>query len=97
MRATYPSSTCGMVLAPGLEVVFGQPPADGLAGDTVVLGELDHLTRQQLQGPTGAALWWLGTGEQGFLLARQLVARSGRGCSLSAASRLPSTKRCLVR
>src|SRR6202049_5216420 len=49
------------VLAPGLEVVFGQPSAHGLTGDTVVFGEPDDLTRQQLQGPTGAALRWLGT------------------------------------
>jgi hypothetical protein len=30
-------------------------------------------------------------------LPESLRAAPGRGCSLSAASRLPSTKRCLVR
>src|SRR5580658_873019 len=34
------------VLAPRLEVVFGQPPAHGLTGDTFMLGELDQFTRQ---------------------------------------------------
>src|SRR5258707_222518 len=48
------------VPAPRLEVVFGQPPAHGFAGDTVVLSEATQLTRQQLQGPTGAALRGLG-------------------------------------
>ncbi len=33
------------VLAPGLEVVFGQTPAHGLAGETVMCGELDQFTR----------------------------------------------------
>jgi hypothetical protein len=67
------------VLAPGLKVVFGQAPAHGLAGDAVVLGEPDQLTRQQHQRPTGAARGRLGTGrchQQGFLFARELTARS---------------------
>ena len=34
------------VLAPGLEVVFGQTPAHGLAGETVMGGKLDQFTRQ---------------------------------------------------
>ena len=34
------------VLAPGLEVVFGQTPAHSLAGKTVMCGELDQFTRQ---------------------------------------------------
>src|SRR5262249_14461955 len=61
------------VLAPRLEVIFGQTPAHRLAGDTIVLGELDQFTGQQLQCPTAAACRWLGTGggdEQGLLLAR---------------------------
>ena len=65
-----------------------------------MFGEPDDLTRQLLQGPTGAALRWLGTGgrdQQGFLFAQSLRLAPGRGSSLSAASRLPSTKRCLVR
>jgi hypothetical protein len=49
------------VLAPGLEAVFGQPPRT-VSREIVVLGELDQRTRQQLQGPTGAALRRLGTG-----------------------------------
>ena len=67
------------VLAPGLEVVFGQAPAHGLARDAVVLGEPDQFTRQQLQRPAGAALRRAGTGgrdQQGFLFARELAARS---------------------
>src|ERR1700751_474065 len=50
------------VLAPGLEVVFGQPPTYGFAGYAGVFSEADQLTRQQLQGPTGAALRGLGAG-----------------------------------
>ena len=46
------------VLAPRLEVVFGQPPAHGLARDAFVLGEPDQFTRQQLQRPAGAARGW---------------------------------------
>ena len=67
------------VLAPGLEAIFGQPPAHGLTGDTVVFGEADQLASQQLQGPTGAALRGLGTSrrdQQGFLFARELTACS---------------------
>jgi hypothetical protein len=44
-----------------------------------VLGEPDQLTRQQFEGPSGAASGWLGTGgchQQGFLLARELSARA---------------------
>jgi hypothetical protein len=33
------------VFAPGLELVFGQAPAHGLAGDVVVLGEPDQFVR----------------------------------------------------
>src|SRR5271165_2280271 len=50
------------VLAPGLEAVFGQPPTYGFAGYAGVFSEADQLTRQQLQGPTGAALRGLGAG-----------------------------------
>src|SRR5262245_59816907 len=65
------------VLAPRLEVIFGQTPAHRLAGDTIVLGELDQFTGQQLQCPTAAACRWLGTGggdEQDLLL----VSRPGK-------------------
>src|ERR1700675_4012746 len=44
------------VLAPRLEVVLGQAPAHGLAGEAIVLGEPDEFIRQELQGPAGAAL-----------------------------------------
>ena len=68
------------VLAPGLELVFGQAPAHGLAGDVVVLGEPDQFIRQKLQGPTGAAFGRVRTGrrdQQGFLFARKLTGRAG--------------------
>src|ERR1700716_2756756 len=67
------------VLAPRLEVVFGQPTAHYLPGDAVMLGEPDQFIRQQLQGPTGATLRWVGTGgrdQQGFLFARELAGRA---------------------
>src|SRR4030081_1172209 len=67
------------VLAPRLEVVFGQPTAHCLPGDAVMLGEPDQFIRQQLQGPTGATLRWVGTGgrdQQGFLFARELAGRA---------------------
>ena len=67
------------VLAPGLEVVFGQPPAHGLARETVVLGEPDQFTGQQFERPTGAALRRLGTGrrdQERLLFAGELAAGS---------------------
>src|ERR1700719_4725222 len=83
MRATYSPSICGMhhlSLRHGFEVVFGQPMAHCLPGDAVMLGEPDQFIRQQLQGPTGATLRWVGTGgrnQQGFLFARELAGRAG--------------------
>src|SRR3977135_1735168 len=44
------------VLAPGLDVVFGQPSAPGLAGDIVVLGEPYQHTRRTLPGHRVAPL-----------------------------------------
>jgi hypothetical protein len=67
------------VLAPGLEVIFGQAPPYRLPRDITVLGKLDHFAGQQFQGPTGAALRRLGTGrcnQQGLLFARELAACS---------------------
>src|ERR1700730_8696741 len=67
------------VLAPRLEVVFGQPTAHCFPGDAVVLGESDQFIRQQLQGPTGATLRWVGTGgrdQQGFLFSREFAGRA---------------------
>src|SRR5215470_12844451 len=58
------------VLAPGLELVFCQAPAHGLARDVVVLGEPDHFTRQKFQCPAGAAFGRARTGrsdKQGLL------------------------------
>ena len=52
----------------------------GFTGDTVVLG--DNCTRQQLQGPPGTALRWLGRGgrdQHGFLFARELQDAALRG------------------
>ncbi len=67
------------VLAPRLEVVFGQPPAHRLARQALVLGELDHRVGQQLQRPAGAARRRVRAGgrhQQGFLLARELALRA---------------------
>ena len=85
--------------APRLEIVLGQPPAHRLPGDAVVLGESDQCIRQQLKRPAGATRGRARAGrgdQQGFLFARELAGRAGALlCSLSAASRLPSTKRRL--
>jgi len=43
------------VLAPGLELIFRQAPAHGLARDVVVLGEPDQFIGQEFQRPAGAA------------------------------------------
>src|SRR5215207_7403325 len=67
------------VLAPGLEVVFGQSPANRLRRQALVVGELDHLASQQLQCPAGAPRRRLGAGgchQKGFLLAGELALRS---------------------
>ena len=88
------------VLAPGLEVVFGQPPAHGLAGEAVVLGEPDHSPANsssvQRARPCGGLEQAVAT-SRASSLPESLRLAPGRGSSLSAASRLPSTKRCLVR
>ena len=44
-----------------------------------MLGEPDQFIRQQLQGPTGGTLRWVGTGgrnQQRFLFARELAGRA---------------------
>ena len=67
------------VPAPRLEVVFGQPAAHGLAGQGVVIGELDHRIGQQRQRPAFAACRRLGAcrrHQQGLFLARQLAFRA---------------------
>ena len=68
------------VLAPRLEVVLGQPPAYRLPGDVGVLGELDQLTRQKLQGPAGTAFGRARTSrrhQQSLLFAGELALCSG--------------------
>src|SRR5262245_46704634 len=67
------------VLAPGLELVFRQAPAHGLARDGGVPGEPDQLIGQQFQRPAGATLGRVRTGrrdQQGLLLAGELAVRS---------------------
>ena len=95
MRATYSPSTFGMhhmSLLPGLEAVFGQPPAHRLARETLVVGKLDHRVGQKLQRPAGATFGRVCASrgdEQGFLLARRACAAApGRGSSLSARSEI---------
>jgi len=64
------------VLAPWLEVVFGQPPSDRLSGEAFARRETDQFIGQELQGPAGAAGRRSRAGgrhQQGFLLARELA------------------------
>jgi hypothetical protein len=67
------------VLAPGLELVFRQTPAHGLARDVVVLGGPDQFTGQELQRPARAAFGRVRTGrcdQQGLLFAGELAVGS---------------------
>lgn len=64
------------VTAPGLEIVLGQAPADGLARQAVMLGELDHLARQEFQRPALASRGRGGAGgrdQKRLLLAGELA------------------------
>ena len=64
------------VPAPGLEIILGQAPADGLARQAVMLGELDHLARQQFQRPALAPLGRGGAGgrdQKRLLLSGELA------------------------
>jgi hypothetical protein len=66
------------ILAPGLETVFGQPPAHRLARQALVPGELDHGVGQQFQRPAGAAFGRVCASrchQQGFCLASELALR----------------------
>ena len=68
------------VLLPGLEMVLGQAPADGLTRETVMVGQLDHRASQQLQRPAGATFGRARTGggdEEGFFVAGQLAIGAG--------------------
>src|SRR5262249_5418900 len=61
---------------PGLELVFRQAPAHGLARDVVVLGEPDQFIGQEFQRPAGAAFGRARTGrcdQQGLLFAGELA------------------------
>ena len=104
MRATYSASTsrnAPHILTPGLQIVFGQAPTDGFPRDTGMFGEADQFTGQEFERPARPPGGWLGTGgrdQQRLLLAGQLsLCCRPRGSSLSAASKLPSTKRPVVR
>ena len=88
------------VPAPRLETVLGQPPAHRLARQALVIGELDHRVGQQLQRPAGAARRRLAQAvatSRASSLPVSFRSAPGRCSSLSARSRLPSTKRRLVR
>jgi hypothetical protein len=91
------------ILAPGLELVFLQAPAHGFARDGVMLGEPDRLTISLVRSSSVQRAWPLGGLEQAVATSRasslpdSLRSAQGRGSSLSAASRLPITKRRLVR
>jgi len=57
-------------------MVLGQASADGLTGQTVMVGQLDHRASQQLQRPAGATVGRARTGggdEQGFFVVGQLA------------------------
>ena len=57
-------------------MVLGQASADGLARQTVMLGQLDYRASQHLQRPAGATFGWARTGggdEKGFFVAGQLT------------------------
>src|SRR5215469_4581116 len=67
------------VLAPRLEMVLGEAPTHRLAGQVLMLGELDHRAGQQLQGPARTALGWLRAGgrhQQRLFLAGELARRA---------------------
>src|ERR1700751_5204310 len=88
------------VFAPGFEVIFGQTPPNRLVRQALVFGEFDHRACQQLKRPAGTALWGLAQAvatSKASSLPVSLRSAPGRGSSLSARSRLPSTKRRLVR
>ena len=66
------------ILAPGLETVFGQPPAHRLARQALMPGELDHGVGQQFKRPAGATLGRVCASrrhQQGFFLAGELALR----------------------
>ena len=77
------------VLAPRLEVILQKPAADGLAGEFVMVGQLDHFAGQQLERPAGPSRRRVCTGrcnQEGFLLAGKFA--PGARAWLFAQSRL---------
>ena len=88
------------VLAPGLEIVLGEPPAHRLARQLSCSVSLTispaSSSRVQRARPAGGLEQAVATSRASSLPV-SLRAAPGRGSSLSAASRLPSTKRRLVR
>jgi hypothetical protein len=88
------------VLAPGLELVFRQTTAHGLARDVVVLGEPDQFAGQEFQRPARAAFGRARTGrcnQQGRLFAGELAVGSGARLFAERRLQVPITKRRLVR
>src|ERR1700732_702714 len=88
------------VLAPGLEVIVGQAPSNRLVRQALVFGELDHRacssSSVQRARPSGGLVQAVATSKASSLPVSLRFA-PGRGSSLSARSKLPSTKRRLVR
>src|SRR5712671_2217749 len=82
------------ILTPGFETVFGQPPAHRFVRQTLVIGKLDHRPGQKRQRRGLAQAVATNSASS---LPVSLRSAPGRGSSLSARSRLPSTKRRLVR
>src|SRR5262249_26768365 len=82
----HPSNVFGIdlrnaphVLAPWLQVVFGQAPAHSFPRDACVSGEADQFTRQKLKRPARAARGRArtsGRDQKRFLFARELTARA---------------------
>src|SRR5271167_1413051 len=88
------------VLAPGLEVVSANRrrtvSRDTLACSVRLTNSPANSSRVQRARPCGGLEQAVATSSASSLLESLRLA-PGRGASLSAASRLPSTKRCLVR
>lgn len=93
-----------MSLRHGLSVL-GRPASHGLARQAVVIGELDHRVGQQCQRPASSVqrlrpaggLAHLAATSRASSLPVSLCSAPGRGSSLKARPRMPSTKRRLAR
>lgn len=84
------------VPAPWLEVVIGPRATHGFARQALVISELDRRVGQRRLRPAGGLAHAVAT-SRAFSLPVSLRSAPGRGPSLKARSRLPSTKRRLVR